>query len=125
MWRHSVSDRDARTIVAARIPILVLHGRHDIVAAPRHGEALARRFGCLLDMLKAFKGSGMRVTGHALRCLFCMAATMLWVASGCGKALARRSSRICKLGDHTLQTPVQSDLLRFDRTCVLRLHLTV
>ena len=53
VWRHSVSDRDARTIVAARIPVLVLHGRHDIVAAPRHGEALARRSGCLLNVLKA------------------------------------------------------------------------
>lgn len=59
-----MSDRDARTIVAARIPVLVLHGRHDIVAAPRHGEALARRSGCLSDMLKALQGAGMRITGH-------------------------------------------------------------
>ena len=43
VWRHSVSERDARTIVNAGIPVLVLHGRHDIVAAPRYGEALARR----------------------------------------------------------------------------------
>ncbi len=45
VWRHSVSERDARTIVNAGIPVLVLHGRHDIVAAPRYGEALARRCG--------------------------------------------------------------------------------
>ena len=47
MWRHSVSERDARTIVNAGIPVLVLHGRHDIVAAPRYGEALARRCAAL------------------------------------------------------------------------------
>lgn len=48
VWRHSVSERDARTIVNAGIPVLVLHGRHDIVAAPRYGEALARR--CVADI---------------------------------------------------------------------------
>ena len=59
VWRHSVSERDARTIVNACIPVLVLHGRHDIVAAPRYGEALARR--CVLKYEAVAVGAASRL----------------------------------------------------------------
>jgi pimeloyl-ACP methyl ester carboxylesterase len=43
IWMHRVTDREAAAIVRAQIPVLVLHGRHDILATPRFGEQLARR----------------------------------------------------------------------------------
>ena len=48
IWRHRVTDREAAAIVGAHIPVLVLHGRHDILAHPRFGEQLARRCASLL-----------------------------------------------------------------------------
>ena len=47
VWTHRVSKREAATIVQAQIPVLVLHGRHDILAMPWFGEQLARRLGPL------------------------------------------------------------------------------
>ena len=38
-----MSKREAATIVQAQIPVLVLHGRHDILAMPWFGEQLAHR----------------------------------------------------------------------------------
>ena len=38
-----MSQREAATIVQAQIPVLVLHGRHDILAMPCFGEQLAHR----------------------------------------------------------------------------------
>ena len=43
VWSHCVSDREVETLKAAKIPMLVIHGRHDILAAPKHGERLAQR----------------------------------------------------------------------------------
>ena len=43
VWKHRVSKREAATIVQAQIPVLVLHGRHDILAMPGFGEQLAHR----------------------------------------------------------------------------------
>ena len=43
-----MTDREAAAIVGAHIPVLVLHGRHDILAHPRFGEQLARRRGSFL-----------------------------------------------------------------------------
>ena len=43
VWKHRVSKREAATIVQAQIPVLVLHGRHDILAMPCFGEQLAHR----------------------------------------------------------------------------------
>ena len=43
IWTHRVTDREAAAIVGAHIPVLVLHGRYDILAMPRFGEQLARR----------------------------------------------------------------------------------
>ncbi len=48
VWKHKVSKREIATIVQAQIPILVLHGRHDILAMPWFGEQLAHRCGILL-----------------------------------------------------------------------------
>lgn len=43
VWKHKVSKREAAIIVQAQIPVLVLHGRHDILAMPWFGEQLAHR----------------------------------------------------------------------------------
>ncbi|KFM27447.1 Epoxide hydrolase 4 [Auxenochlorella protothecoides] len=43
VWRHSLSKKECRAIRGAGMPCLVIHGRDDIVAAPRHGAKLARR----------------------------------------------------------------------------------
>lgn len=43
MWKHQLKDAEVRAIRAARVPCLVVHGRHDIVALPKHGARLARR----------------------------------------------------------------------------------
>ena len=40
---HSMSAKELELIKAADIPIMVIHGRHDILALPKYGEALARR----------------------------------------------------------------------------------
>ena len=40
---HRISDKEVRTIKAADIPIMVIHGRHDIMALPKYGERLAQR----------------------------------------------------------------------------------
>ena len=45
VWKHRVSKREVATIVQAQIPVLVLHGRHDILAMPWYGEQLAHRQG--------------------------------------------------------------------------------
>lgn len=52
VWKHRLRGREARAILATRIPCLVIHGRDDIIAAPRHGQRLAARLHCpflLLD----------------------------------------------------------------------------
>lgn len=51
-WHHSVSDADVRTIRSAKFPVAVIHGRHDLLAAPEHGEALAKRLHAPLIMLE-------------------------------------------------------------------------
>lgn len=43
VWKHRLKDSEVRAIQAARVPCLVVHGRHDIVALPKHGARLARR----------------------------------------------------------------------------------
>lgn len=43
IWHHKVTSREAATIVGSQIPVLVIHGRHDILAMPRFGEQLAHK----------------------------------------------------------------------------------
>ena len=44
IWKHSVSQQDVDVIVGEGFPVLVLHGRHDILAHPKFGEQLAQRW---------------------------------------------------------------------------------
>ena len=70
VWMHRVSKREAATIVQAQIPVLVLHGRHDILAMPWFGEQLARRCGQLSMLIPcvALAFSGTPTSGQH----FCM-----------------------------------------------------
>ncbi|EIE19012.1 alpha/beta-hydrolase [Coccomyxa subellipsoidea C-169] len=52
IWQHTVSSREAATIVSAQLPVLVLHGRHDILAMPQFGEQLARKLQAPCIMLE-------------------------------------------------------------------------
>ena len=43
VWSHSVSDAEVRELREAGFAMLMIHGRHDILAAPIFGERLAHR----------------------------------------------------------------------------------
>lgn len=45
VFAHGVSRKDAKAVRGARLPVLVVHGRNDLLAAPARGAALARRLG--------------------------------------------------------------------------------
>lgn len=49
-WKHKVGSKEAATIAASGVPLLYIHGRHDLVATPRFAERLAARMqvGCRL-----------------------------------------------------------------------------
>lgn len=44
-WNNQMEDNDYERIHAANIPIVVLHGRQDLVAAPCYGRRIARKLG--------------------------------------------------------------------------------
>ena len=44
-WRHRVRAADAASIRAFRLPVLVVHGRADLLAPPARGAGLAARLG--------------------------------------------------------------------------------
>ena len=46
VWSHSVSDAEVRELREAGFAMLMIHGRHDILAAPVFGERLAHRCTC-------------------------------------------------------------------------------
>eukprot|EP00798_Chlamydomonas_sp_ICE-L_P022448 gene22448-29563_t len=48
---HSVTSEDVRRIRNSRVPVLFVHGRHDIVAKPSYAEDLAHRLGAPIVML--------------------------------------------------------------------------
>ncbi|CAL8464728.1 g4263 [Coccomyxa elongata] len=52
IWHHKVTSREAATIVSSQIPVLVIHGRHDILAMPRFGEQLAHKLHAPCIMLE-------------------------------------------------------------------------
>lgn len=52
VWSHRVSQADVNTIRSGKFPVLVIHGRHDLLATPRFGEALAKRLGAPCVMLE-------------------------------------------------------------------------
>lgn len=46
MWavlKHRLRDKEIAAIRQADVPVMILHGRHDILALPKYGERLARR----------------------------------------------------------------------------------
>lgn len=45
---HKLSKKEVALIKDSNIPIMVIHGRHDILALPRYGEKLARRCAAVL-----------------------------------------------------------------------------
>lgn len=47
VWSHSVSDGEVHCLRRAGFPMLVIHGRHDILAHPAYGERLAARCAAL------------------------------------------------------------------------------
>ncbi|KAL3134650.1 hypothetical protein ABBQ32_007659 [Trebouxia sp. C0010 RCD-2024] len=46
VWTHRVDDKQVAAIKSGRFPMMVIHGRYDILAAPKHGETLAARLEC-------------------------------------------------------------------------------
>lgn len=58
IWKNRITEREARIIRAGDFPVMVLHGRHDLLAACRFGEKLARR--C------AIRSSGMPAAERSL-----------------------------------------------------------
>eukprot|EP00884_Botryococcus_braunii_P007304 jgi/Botrbrau1/16575/Bobra.0068s0006.1 len=44
IWSNRITEREAEIVRAGDFPVMVLHGRHDLLAACRFGEQLARRF---------------------------------------------------------------------------------
>lgn len=42
-WRHKVGRKDARAIASGAYPVLLIHGRHDLLAMPKFAEQLASR----------------------------------------------------------------------------------
>ena len=44
VWNHNLSDQEAAVIRGANMPVMVIHGRHDLMAAPKYGEILAARY---------------------------------------------------------------------------------
>eukprot|EP00892_Ulva_mutabilis_P010834 jgi/Ulvmu1/8122/UM040_0017.1 len=52
VWRHKLSKQEKATLRNAPFPRLVIHGRHDIVAAPAFGEKVAREIAATMVMLE-------------------------------------------------------------------------
>ena len=51
VWTHRVGDKHVAAIKSGRFPIMVIHGRYDLLAAPKYGEQLAARLECPCMML--------------------------------------------------------------------------
>lgn len=52
VWTHRVTDRHIAAIKSGAFPIMVIHGRYDILAKPKYGEQLATRLECPCLMLE-------------------------------------------------------------------------
>ena len=46
VWTHRVRDKQVAAIKSGRFPMMVIHGRYDILAMPKYGEQLATRLEC-------------------------------------------------------------------------------
>ncbi|KAK9788003.1 hypothetical protein WJX73_006862 [Symbiochloris irregularis] len=52
VWHHTATSTDVSRVRSGKFPVLVIHGRHDLLAAPKFGEALAHRLGAPCIMLE-------------------------------------------------------------------------
>lgn len=52
IWHHSISATEFALLKRASFRRQVIHGRYDILAAPKHAEALAKKMCCRLVMLE-------------------------------------------------------------------------
>jgi len=52
VWKHHVTAKEFETLRAASFLKQVVHGRHDLLAAPKYSEWLAARLGCRCIMLQ-------------------------------------------------------------------------
>ncbi|KAK9819995.1 hypothetical protein WJX72_004920 [[Myrmecia] bisecta] len=52
VWHHSVSQQDLNNIRGGRFPVLVIHGRHDMLAMPYYAERLAHKLEAACVMLE-------------------------------------------------------------------------
>lgn len=93
VWSHRVSPQDISTIQAGRFPVLVIHGRHDLLAAPKFGEALAKRCGCSCRPVQL---SQMRFSCLPHVLLSHAAATASWRQELCLHHQALRVSPVAK-----------------------------
>ena len=51
VWTHRVGDKHVVAIKSGKFPMMVIHGRYDLLAAPKYGEQLATRLECPCMML--------------------------------------------------------------------------
>lgn len=51
VWTHRVRDKQVAAIKSGKFPMMVIHGRYDLLAAPKYGEQLATRLECPCMML--------------------------------------------------------------------------
>lgn len=56
---HSLSNKEVAVIKNSNVPMMVIHGRHDILAMPKYGEKLARRY-CRMTNLQGVMGRSPR-----------------------------------------------------------------
>lgn len=52
VWTHRVTDQHIAAIKSGDFPVMVIHGRYDILAMPKYGEQLATRLECPCMMLE-------------------------------------------------------------------------
>ena len=52
VWTHRVTDNHIQAIKSGDFPIMVVHGRYDILAQPKYGERMATRLECPCMMLE-------------------------------------------------------------------------
>ncbi len=52
VWTHRVTDSKIAAIKSGHFPMMIIHGRYDILAMAKYGEQLARRLECPCMMLE-------------------------------------------------------------------------
>ena len=52
VWTHRVTDQKIKAIKSGQFPMMVIHGRYDILAKAKYGEQLATRLECPCMLLE-------------------------------------------------------------------------